>query len=107
MDPATAFVVASLMMLSNGGVLGMVGRDFPASLLPCTRSWRISTLLLAGGALIHAARNFMPMELGALLANGLLLLGCTGYWHALRQFYGRPETRWIWTPAVMGMVGTL
>ena len=107
MDPATAFVVASLMMLANGWVLGMVGREFPAPLLPCTTSWRIATLLLAGGALIHAARSFMPLEVGAPVANGLLLLGCTGYWRALRQFYGLPETPWIWAPAAVGIAGVV
>ena len=105
MDPATAFVFASLMMLANGWVLGMVGRDFPAALRPCTASWRIATLLLAGGALIYAVRDYAPRAAGMLLANGLLLLGCTGYWRALRQFYGRADAWWIWLPAGLGFAG--
>ena len=38
MDPITVFIVATLMMLANGWVLGLVRKDFPASLRPCAET---------------------------------------------------------------------
>lgn len=105
MDPVTIFIVATLMMLANGWVLGMMRKVFPAALRPCTDTWRIATLLLAGGAVIYAFQFHMPIWLASPLANGLVLLGCTGYWRALRQFYGLPDLRWMLAPAVVGILG--
>ena len=107
MDPITVFIVATLMMLANGWVLGLVRKDFPASLRPCAETWRIATLLLAGGSVMYAFRDHLPLGLASPLANGLVLLGCTGYWRALRQFYGLPDLWWMLAPALVGISGIL
>lgn len=52
MNSETAYVIGALMMLANGGVLGLVHRDLLPSLRPSAVSWRIGTLLIAGGCLI-------------------------------------------------------
>ena len=44
MDPITIFIVATLMMLANGAVLGFMHKDLPVSLQPCAETWRIATL---------------------------------------------------------------
>ena len=53
MDPLTAFVIAILMMLLNGAVLGMIHRDLPEVLRPAAFSWRVGTLLIAAGCVAH------------------------------------------------------
>lgn len=107
MDPVTIFIVATLMMLANGWVLGLMRKSFPVALRNCTETWRIATLLLAGSAVMYASRDQMPLGLASPLANGLVLLGCTGYWRALRQFYGLPDLRWMLAPAAVGILGIL
>jgi len=107
MDPVTIFIVATQMMLANGWVLGLMRKSFPVALRNCTETWRIATLLLAGSAVMYASRDQMPLGLASPLANGLVLLGCTGYWRALRQFYGLPDLRWMLAPAAVGILGIL
>ncbi len=107
MDPVTIFIVVMLMMLANGWVLGLMRKDFPAALRPCTETWRTATLLLAGSAVLYAFQYQMPLGLASPLANGLVMLGCTGYLRALRQFYGLPDPRWLLAPALVGFIGIL
>lgn len=107
MDPVTIFIVVMLMMLANGWVLGLMRKDFPAALRPCTETWRTATLLLAGSAVLYAFQYQMPLGLASPLANGLVMLGCTGYQRALRQFYGLPDPRWLFAPALVGFIGIL
>ena len=38
MDPITAFAIATLMMMLNGAVLGLIHRDLPESLRPAATS---------------------------------------------------------------------
>lgn len=107
MEPVTIFIVATLMMLANGWMLGLVRKDFPAALRTCAETWRTATLLLAGSAVFYAFQYRMPLGIASPLANGLVLLGCTGYLRALRQFYGLPDPRWLLVPAAVGIVGIL
>ena len=104
-DPVTAFIIATLMMLLNGGVLGLVHRDLPDALRPAAKSWRIATLLLAGGCVLLATQAALPIAFVLPLANGMLLLGLTGYWRALRQFDGIGDSYWLLLPAAIGTAG--
>lgn len=107
MDPITIFIVATLMMLANGGVLGLMHKDLPVSLQPCAETWRIATLLLAGSAVLYAVQYELPLGLVSPMANGMVMLGCTGYWRALRQFDGAPDRWWMWLPALAGIGGVV
>lgn len=105
MDPLTGFVIATLMMLLNGGVLGLMHRDLPEALRPSAVSWRIGTLLQAGGCILLAVHNYLPPAFVLPLGNGMIMLGMTGYWRALRQFYGLPDTVWLLLPMLFGTLG--
>ena len=105
MDPVTAFAIATFMMLLNGGVLGLVHGDLPASLQPSAKSWRIGTLLIAGGCVLLAVQAWLPPGFVLPLANGLLMLGLAGYWHSLRQFYGLPPRAAMLLPVALGTFG--
>jgi diguanylate cyclase (GGDEF)-like protein len=105
MDPTTAMWIALLMMLLNGGVLGLMHRDFPPELRPAAISWRIGTLLQACGCVLLALQSELPVLLTLPVANALLMLGLTGYWRALRQFYGYAESYWLLLPVVLGTLG--
>lgn len=107
MEPTTVFILGSLMMLANGGVLGLMHQDLPESLRPAAVSWRIATLLHACGCLLFAAQQFIPVALVLPLANGLVMFGFTGYWYSLRQFYAQPSSVWLILPACIGTAGVL
>jgi diguanylate cyclase (GGDEF)-like protein len=101
MDPLTAILIATFMMLLNGGVLGLIHHDLPPSLQPSAVSWRIGTLLMAGGGILLALQRHYPIAFILPVANGLLATGLTCYWHSMRQFYNRPARWWIWLAPVM------
>jgi diguanylate cyclase (GGDEF)-like protein len=105
LDPVTCLVIATLMTLSNGAILGLVHRDLPESLRASAIDWRIGTLLMAGGSILLAAQQMGPIGLILPLANGLLMLGMTGYWRAVRRFYDRPDSPWLLLPSVVGTLG--
>lgn len=105
MDPITAFVIATLMMLLNGGILGLMHRDLPEGLRPAAFSWRLGTLLVAGGCVLLAVQHALPPGFVLPVANALLMLGLTAYWRALRQFDGRPESLHVLWPALIGGIG--
>lgn len=107
MDPITIFIVATLMMLANGTVLGLMHKDLPVLLRPCAETWRIATLLLAGSAVLYAVQYELPLGLVSPMANGMVMLGCTGYWRALRQFDGVPDRWWMLVPALAGIGGVV
>jgi len=102
MDPVTIFFIATLMMLANGGVLGLMHKDLPQPMRPAAASWRIATLLFAGGSILFAAQGLNPPGYTLVLANGLVMFGLTGYLRALRQFYGLRDQLWVVVPAVLG-----
>ncbi len=102
MDAQTAFLIAMLMMLANGGVLGLMHRDFPIALRPSAVSWRVATLLIAGACALFAFQRSLAAGLVLPLANGMIILGLTGYWRALRQFYGQPDSWLLLVPVCIG-----
>ncbi len=104
MDPITIFFIATLMMLANGGVLGLMHKDLPLPIRPAAASWRVATLLFAGGSILFAAQGLNPPAYTLALANALVMFGFTGYLRALRQFYGMKDKVWIAVPAVLGTV---
>lgn len=105
MSPETAYIIGAFMMLANGGVLGLVHRDLLPALRPSAVSWRIGTLLIAGGCLVILTQRKLPPGFVLPVANGLIMLGLTGYWRALRQFYGIDDRFWLLLPAVIGTLG--
>lgn len=102
MDPVTIFFIATLMMLANGGVLGLMHKDLPLPMRPAAASWRVATLLFAGGSILFAAQGLNPPAYTLALANALVMFGFTGYLRALRQFYGLKDKLWIMVPAALG-----
>jgi diguanylate cyclase (GGDEF)-like protein len=105
LDPLTVYIMVAMMMLLNGGVLGLIHGDLPQDLRSSAVSWRIGTLLQAGGAILLAVQAQLPAGFILPLANGMLLLGMTGCWRALRQFYGQPDYWAMLLPALLGTVG--
>lgn len=105
MDPRTVLVVATLMILLNGGVLGLMHRSLAPDVQPSAASWRIATLMLAATCVLQAVQASLPPRFVLPLANGFLLLGLTGYWRALRQFHGLPDRAWLLWPAVLATAG--
>ena len=105
MEPATVYLLGALMMMANGGVLGLMHRDFPHSLRPSAVTWRIGTLLHAAGCSMFMVQDSLPHSFVLPLANGLVMGGFTCYWRALRQFYGAPRTLWQFAPVTVGVVG--
>jgi diguanylate cyclase (GGDEF)-like protein len=101
MEPITVFLLSMLMALANAGVLGLMRRDFPAALRPAADTWRVSTLLHACGSLLFVVQDLLPIGVVLPLGNGLVILGLTGYWRALRQFYGQPDRVWLLAPTVV------
>jgi len=105
MDPLTAFFIVALMMLLNGGVLGLMHRDLPRDVRPSAISWRIATLMQAGGCILLAVQSFLPPAFVLPFANGLIMLGLAGCWRAMRQFYGQRESAWLLLPPLLGTFG--
>lgn len=105
MDPITAFVIATLMMLLNGAMLGLMHRDLPRILRPAAFSWRVGTLLVAGGCVLLAVQRALPPGFVLPLANAMMMLGLTGYWRALRQFDGLPDRWSMLLPLLFGTLG--
>lgn len=105
MEPKLVFLIGAIMMLANGGVLGLMHRDLPAALQPAAVSWRIGTLLIAGGSILFVVQDRLPPGFVLPLANGLVILGFTGYLRALRQFYGLPDRWWLLLPLMAGALG--
>ena len=104
-EPQTVFLVATLMILLNGGVLGLMHRTLAPDVQPSAFSWRVATLLQACGCILQAVQAQLPPGFVLPLANAYILLGMTGYLRALRQFYGLPERWSILWPAAIGTLG--
>ncbi len=104
MDPTTAYVIAALMMLLNGGVLGLMHGDLPRALRPAATYWRVGTLLMACGCLLLAAQGWGPITLLLPLGNGAVAVGGVAYVQSLRRFYGRePIAALWWIPALCAL----
>jgi diguanylate cyclase (GGDEF)-like protein len=104
LDPATTFILATLFMLLNGAVIGFIHRALPKAMQASAADWRIGTLLLAGCSLLFASRGIRPIDWIIPVANGLLFVGITLYWRALRRFYFESDTWLIFIPSVFGTI---
>ncbi len=93
------------MMLANGGILGLIRSDLPASLRPSGSSWWVGTMMLALGTVLFAIPWVAGAAWGLIVANGLLMCGPMFYVRALRQFYGLPAKRSIFVPVLLGVLG--
>jgi diguanylate cyclase (GGDEF)-like protein len=104
LDTLTGFVIATAMMLLNGGVLGLMHSSLPADVQPSARDWRIGTLLVAGGTILLATQQWLPLAFILPTATGFISLGISLYWRSVRRFCGRPDTAWIFLPVVLVVI---
>lgn len=105
MDTRTGLVIATLMTLLNGGVLGLMHKSLSADVQPSAADWRIGTLLFASGSILLAVQDMMPLGLVLPLANGCFMLGVMLYWRATRRFVGLPDTPWLFAPIPFAVFG--
>ena len=77
-EPQTVFLVATLMILLNGGVLGLMHRTLAPDVQPSAFSWRVATLLQACGCILQAVQAQLPPGFVLPLANACILFGMTG-----------------------------
>jgi diguanylate cyclase (GGDEF)-like protein len=105
LDPKTLFFSTMFMMLANGGILGLIRSDLPASLRPSASSWWVGTMMLALGTVLFALPWVVESPWGLTLANGLIMCGPMYYVRALRQFYGLPAKRGLFVPVLLGALG--
>lgn len=91
MDPQTAIVLATLMILANSCVLGLVRRRLLDSVRPAADAWQTGLLCLAAGCLTLLAHAHLPTVVLLMASNALLLTGLACYWRALRRLYDQPS----------------
>lgn len=103
MDPRTALLMASLMSLLNGGVLGLMHHSLTREVRRSAVDWRIGTLLFAGGGILMALRDQFVESFILPIAYGLGFVGATLYWRGNRSFCGVPSRHWMFVPAVLGI----
>ncbi len=101
MDAVTAFVLVTLLVLLNGSVMGFMHKDLPEQLRPSAKTWRIGTLLVAGGSVLLGLQQYGPRALLLPLGNAMLVGGLNAYWFALWQFDDRPLKRVIWVQPML------
>lgn len=106
-DPLTTFVFAILMMLLNGGVLGLVRRELPQALQSAADDWRIATLMVACGMVLFMAQEGYAAWFMRPTANVLLTLALIFYGRGLRRFYGLPDRYWVLLVALVAALGVL
>lgn len=86
LDPRTALLIATLMMMLNGIVLGLMHKELAEDVRPSALYWRVGTLLLAVACVLLALQGLLPSVLRLPLANGCLLLGLLAYLRAVSLF---------------------
>lgn len=91
MDPQTAIVLATLMILANSCVLGLVRRRLLDSVRPAADAWQTGLLCLAAGCLTLLAHAHLPTVVLLMASNALLMTGLACYWRALRRLYDQPS----------------
>lgn len=105
-DPLTAYVFAIVMMLLNGGILGMLHGELPEPLRPAGDGWRVATVLIASAVILFIVQEFYPyFDWIRIIGNTLMTLGVSVYARALRRFYGLVDARLQWLPAVATLAG--
>lgn len=105
MDPRTAFVIMTLMILLNGGVLAVMHSAVSPDVRPSSVDWRVGTLFLAVSAVLYAVQESFPPAIILPLGNGCLCLGLALYWRSVRRFHGLPDTRWVFAPVAVTVLG--
>lgn len=103
LDPRTAILIATLMMLLNGGVLGLMHKELAEDVRPSAYSWRVGTLLQAAACVLLAVQNVLPLGFVLPLANACLLLGLLAYLKAVCQFSGKKLPRVFLLPVVIAI----
>jgi diguanylate cyclase (GGDEF)-like protein len=103
MDPASIWLFGTLMILLNGGVLGLLHRTLAPEVRPAALSWRIGTLLFAGGAILLVVQAEYPPAFILPVANACIFSGGTFQFRGTRQFLGLPDRWWMPLPAVLGV----
>ncbi len=89
LDPSTAILIATIMMLLNGGVLGLMHKELAEDVRPSAYSWRVGTLLQAAAAVLLALQISLPSGIVLPLANACISLGLFAYLRSICQFCGR------------------
>ncbi len=105
MEPRTTLILAMLMTLLAGGVLGVLHSGFSQDVRPSARDWRIGTLLAAAGGILLAVQDALPTGFVLPLANGCVFLALGLYWRAVRRFAGLDDSRWIFLTAGLATIG--
>ncbi len=104
MDLRTALIIASVMALLNGGVLGLMHRGLMIEVRGSAVDWRIGTLLFAAGGLVMAARDGAG-EWPLSVAECAIFVGAALYWRANRRFCGLPDRVAPLLPVLGGVAG--
>jgi diguanylate cyclase (GGDEF)-like protein len=97
-NPRSAGAMAAAIMLLNGAVLGLMHKALAEEARPSALYWRIGTLLSAGGCVLQAVQDLLPLGLALPLSNFLLALSISCYWKALSLFYDKSPGISIWLP---------
>jgi diguanylate cyclase (GGDEF)-like protein len=103
MDAVTLVVLTTLILLLNGGVLGLVHRGLTPDVQPAAADWRIGTLLLAGASILFGAVDKLPPGFILPAANLCVLSGMALYWRSIRLFCGLAGGWWLAIPVVAGV----
>ena len=102
MDAITLVVMTTLILLLNGGVLGLVHRGLTPDVQPAAADWRIGTLLVAGASVLFGTVEALPAGFIFPAANLCVLSGVALYWRSMRRFCGLTGGGWLATPVVVG-----
>ncbi len=104
LDPKTAILIATLMMLLNGGVLGLMHRELAEDVRPSALNWRLGTLLQAFACVLLVVQNSLPLGFVLPLANGALLLGLFAYLRAVCLFCNQPFSMVFLWPVIIATI---
>jgi diguanylate cyclase (GGDEF)-like protein len=104
MDPKTGLIIATLLMVANGVVLGVMHRGLSPDVQPSAADWRIATLLAAGGSLLLAMQTLYPLWFVLPPANFCLALAVCLYWRAIRRYQGVADNIWIFLPVPLCVI---
>lgn len=103
MDTATLVAMATLILLLNGGVLGLVHRGLTLDVQPAAVDWRIGTLLIAGASILFGTVDKLPAGFIFPVANLCVLSGIALYWRSMRRFCNMAAGWGLAAPVVTGV----
>ncbi len=105
MDPRTTLIIVTIMMLLNGAVLGLMHRDLSQDVQPAARDWRIGTLLAAGGCVLLAVQDSLPLGFILPIGNACLLISMALYLTAVQRFDKLAVSAWVLMPITLCTAG--